>query len=155
MRTRAPNVSRMYLLRTKSKASPTWYGVHIIGPITKLTHTHLLAFSERAHAHSYARALELHRAKHGAYPNREFFKWPKAHEWMEADGTVEVSDIEVVETTMADVLAMMKGTGVSCRLLVDPADMRRKIDVKQPFDKAATCARLEQAFMKLDVNDAN
>lgn len=149
----------VYLVRDRAPARPTWYAVHMTGPITKLTQAHLLAFRDRAHAEDWARGLQAYHDRHGAYPAREFAKWPKRVDWMDAaagqpqesvdddldyvtPAPVPATALEVVPMPMADVLALTLGTGVGCRVVLDPRDLRRKIDVVHAFDKAATCTRL-------------
>ena len=145
--------SRVYLVRTTTPARPTWFAVHTVGPITKMTQTHLVAFTDRAHAEACAHGLEAYRDRHDAYPAREFSKWPAALDWMAETPASPAGSphLEIVEMPMDDVLAMMTGTGLSCRLLRDPSNLRSKIDVKQPFDRAATCTRLTYLFERLEI----
>lgn len=139
-----PPVVPVYLVRTKAP-KPTWYALTLIAPRSLVASTALVAFRHPEHAHRWAAGLEAYHREHGHFPSREFTKLPASFKWMPAPTTTELPPLDLVDVhkmSMADVQGMMKGSGLRCRVVLDPDDLRKKIDISLTLDRAATCARL-------------
>lgn len=136
---------RVFLIRTRGQ-QPTYFAVHDMARITHTSCTMLVAFAKEDDARAWARSLDAHKQRHGAYPQRELPRQTKRMPWVREDALPDPPELDVVPMPFTDVVAMLKGTGVNCRLLHDGRNMVHRTDVVQPFDKAAVCSRLEHSF---------
>lgn len=144
---------RVFLIRTRGQQpqphhqpQTTYFAVHDMARITHTSCAMLVAFAREEDAHAWARSLDAHKQQHGAYPPRELPRQTKRLPWVREDACPDAPELDVVPMPFTDVLAMLKGTGVNCRLLHDGRNMVHRTDVVQHFDKAAVCSRLEHSL---------
>lgn len=150
----------VYLLRTRHTINPTWFAVHPTSMLTGLSSTMLVVFTDGANAESWARGLTRCRAHHGAYPTREYTKLPRKFVWASEEDSDDCDEfhqptpvsgtLDVVQMRFGDVLGFIKGSGMHMRVVVDPQNTTMDVDVKQGFDRAAVCERLQA---NLDASD--
>ena len=137
--------NQLYLLRLTTER-PSWYGFHGVSPITRSSHTILVAFDDETHAHCWAGSLEAYERAHGMYPTREFSRPLEKLDWMLDTQPQQLDKLEVIQMPFGEVMSMIKGTGMACRVVLDPHNLEHKTDVCLTFNKAATCARLRADF---------
>lgn len=106
----------------------------------------LVVFGEEARARQWAVSLEAFRDTHGAYPPREFAtEPPEAFAWLRTSrfsGSRELRDLEVADMAFSEVVGMMRGTGLHCRLLMDD----RVLDIRHAFDVHTVRRYLERGL---------
>lgn len=136
-------MDRVFLVQVRGPR-PTWFALHDTAPVSRTSHTMLVAFAEEKHARQWACSLEKYADEHGGtYPPREFARQTKRLAWVRDAVDAAPDRLAVVEMPVAEVMALVKGTGMSYRLFQDPHNLGRRVDVVQAFDKAAVCNRLE------------
>lgn len=136
---------RVFLIRTRGQ-QPTYFAVHDTARFTRSSFTMLMAFARESDASIWARSLDVYREERGAYPSREMARQTKRLAWVQDDACPAAPELDVVSMPFTDVVAMLTGTGVNCRLLHDGENMLHRTDVMQPFDRAAACSRLEHVL---------
>lgn len=134
-----------------TRAPRTWYAFHDVSRLSRVTSTALAVFMDKRAATAWALSLEAYHDEHGHYPSREVRRGQKLP-WVRVPEPGARLDpparLDVVCMPFADVAAMVKGTGINCRMMLDPANMYHKMDVLYPPDRAATCARLEHEYSR-------
>lgn len=133
----------VYLI--KPLGSGTWYGLHNLACASR-PNTSLMVFCKEADARRWAHGMEAYKQRHGVYPSREYSRLPEAFSWVRRDGNHALDALEVVEMPFSHVMAMTKGSGVHCSILQDADRLRQKIEITQPFDRAAVCSKLDFNF---------
>lgn len=136
----------VYLIRPVG--GRTWYGMHDVSQAARPTST-LTVFCDEADARRWAHSMEVYMTKHGCYPAREYRRLPKRMTWLRPAGSCEAATLdtlEVVEMPFSQTVAMVKGTGVQCAIMLDIDCPRQKIEVAQPFDRATVCAKLSHTY---------
>lgn len=136
---------RVFLIRTPGQ-QPTYFAVHDTARFTRSSFTMLVAFARELDARIWARSLDVHKQERGAYPQRDVARQTRRLSWVDDDACPDAPTLDVVDMPFADVVGMLKGTGINCRLLYDGSNMVHRTDVMQPFDRAAACTRLEHSL---------
>lgn len=135
----------IYLVRTRTPE--TWYAFHEVKDASRPSSTMLAVFVDELAARSWAHSLEMYHAAHGRYPSRELPRRTRSLPWVMTlprhAPPPQLDRLDVVRMPFADAAAMLTGTGISCRMVLDPDNLRHKIDVEYRLDRAAMCSRLE------------
>lgn len=142
IQTRTP----VYLI--KPVDSCTWYGLHLVtSPSCPSKTTLLTVFCNKSDAWRWAHGLSMYKEQHGEYPSREYMRLPKSFSWVQpADSNHKLDGLEVVEMPFSQVMAMTKGSGVNCSVVINVDTPQQHIEIKQPFDRAAICSKLHFNF---------
>lgn len=127
---------------------PTWFAVHDMARLSRISCTKVLAFSKKNDADMCARSLEDYHVAHGHYPVREFLRKPMRLEWMYA-AKQPPRTLEVVAMSLAEVTIMVKGTGMHISVVEDAQASSKTVDIVMPFDRSLVCARLTHALTKM------
>lgn len=135
--------TKVYLLQRKTNSGrPEPYTVHMASSVPRMAYTVVLAFGTEAHAASWAHSMEAYHVQHGSYPPRVYTKWPETMEWMQRARGTELTSLEIAEMTVADVLNMLAGSGVGCRVTLNAFQLSNKVDLRGRYSRAATVSWL-------------
>lgn len=124
----ATHADPVFLIR--QPRSNTWFAMHDMTRISRLSRTMVVGFAQEAHARQVAHSLVEYRSRHGYYPSRDVDTRTKRFMWLQAaEQAAVLNDLDVVEMHVQDMIALAKGNGMHVRVVSDPEDMRRKMDI--------------------------